>query len=1095
MTDSAQAGSGGTRIAQRLGWLGRGVAMCGVLTCVLGAQAEVVYTADPSSTLSGDMVLPAANGTTMGDNLLHTFLEFHVRSGESATFTGPDSIANVIARVTGDEASVIDGMVRSAIASADLFLLNPNGVMFGAGAAIDIDGTLRLSTANSLLFEDGTRLMVSEAGTSGLSVAAPSAYGFTSDPASIVFDGVNIGGGARGLQVVGGDASLRNTHLHLPDQTLDFVAVGGAGEVQLGAGRTLAAEMMLGELNISRDVVTENADLDSSGDQPGLINLQAHDIALTRASVFSDAQGAGDSAGIRVEARGNLTLEQGSRITSDALTDGRGGNVDIEAGTVTITGFDSVVSANTRFGTGGGGDLTITAGEVQVSDLGGIRATTSGQAPAGLVSITSDTLRLDTAGRITVHTGGTGAAGNVTIDVDSLEIDGAGSGINTSTLGLFLQAGAGGQIGIDAGQLSLTNGAEIVAEASSPFSGSPGAIAITSDSISMSGLSRIFTSNTSLTSDGGGIDITADSLQLTGGDAAAVTFTTIESQTDGPSSGARIGINVQNVMLSDGARVVALASTDGDAGEISIRGASLTVDAATIDARALGDGAGGAIELVVDDVRVTNGGGIESSAPNPAVAGAAGQIRVTGQSLVVEGGDSRVSSSSASLGAGGSIIVAVDTLRVDGGSVAARTEGPAVGGMIDLDAGAADVIGGGSIDTSAPVAGMTGDAGRITFDGSTLTVTGAGSAVTSETLSDGAGGNIEVTASTLTVTDGGSVSARTLSNASGGTIMLVVAETTVSGAGRIDTSTQTAGTTGPAGRIELTGSELVVDGSGSTVSSQTLSDGAGGRVTLTLDRLALANSGAVDTSASSAGDAGTVSIQAGDVALTGRNSRISSSTLAAARGGDIVIGSEDLMLADGALVTVTAAGSGNAGNISLTATRDLSILDGARVETNAALSGGGNIEVNVVEQIYLRDSTLTASSGGPEVGDDGGNITIDPIFLILDNGQIVAQAVQGNGGIINLVADNFIASTTSFIDASSELGNDGEVRITSPDNAVTGVVGVLDARFARDDVLLDEPCAARLIEDRSSLVVERSGRDVSAPGDYSEEGATSACIR
>jgi hypothetical protein len=117
------------------------------------------------------------------------------------------------------------------------------------------------------------------------------------------------------------------------------------------------------------------------------------------------------------------------------------------------------------------------------------------------------------------------------------------------------------------------------------------------------------------------------------------------------------------------------------------------------------------------------------------------------------------------------------------------------------------------------------------------------------------------------------------------------------------------------------------------------------------------------------------------------------------------------------------------------------------VQTNAENSGGGNITVNVVDTIYLRDSTLTASAGGSEVGDNGGNINIDPIFLILDNASIVAQAFAGNGGIIELVSENYIADINSFLDASSELGNDGEVRITSLDNSVTGVLGVLNANI------------------------------------------------
>jgi filamentous hemagglutinin family protein len=75
-------------------------------------------------------------------NLLHSFGQFNVQTGESATFTGSGSIASIISRVTGGQRSLIDGLIdsRSAMPSANFFLLNRSGVLFGPHATLDSGG-------------------------------------------------------------------------------------------------------------------------------------------------------------------------------------------------------------------------------------------------------------------------------------------------------------------------------------------------------------------------------------------------------------------------------------------------------------------------------------------------------------------------------------------------------------------------------------------------------------------------------------------------------------------------------------------------------------------------------------------------------------------------------------------------------------------------------------------------------------------------------------------------------------------------------------------------------------------------------------------
>src|SRR5262245_34013142 len=134
--------------------------------------------------------IPADVGQLRGPNLFHSFGQFNVRSGESATFSGPDTVANILGRVTGGTTSTIDGLLRSQIPGASLYLINPSGVVFGPNASLDVSGSFHVSTADYLRFADGARFSARLSDTSTLTVAPPVAFGFLgSTPAPIALLG------------------------------------------------------------------------------------------------------------------------------------------------------------------------------------------------------------------------------------------------------------------------------------------------------------------------------------------------------------------------------------------------------------------------------------------------------------------------------------------------------------------------------------------------------------------------------------------------------------------------------------------------------------------------------------------------------------------------------------------------------------------------------------------------------------------------------------------------------------------------------------------------------------------------------------------
>src|SRR3954464_12463344 len=148
-------------------------------------QAQIVTDGSVGPKVSlrgGEIEIGADLGSQRGDNLFHSFEKFGIATGQTATFTGPDTIRNVISRVTGGEVSNIDGKLASRVGQADLYFLNPAGVVFGPNARLDLAGSLHASPAHELRFADGARFSALDKTGSGLTVAPPEAFGFLDMP-------------------------------------------------------------------------------------------------------------------------------------------------------------------------------------------------------------------------------------------------------------------------------------------------------------------------------------------------------------------------------------------------------------------------------------------------------------------------------------------------------------------------------------------------------------------------------------------------------------------------------------------------------------------------------------------------------------------------------------------------------------------------------------------------------------------------------------------------------------------------------------------------------------------------------------------------
>src|SRR5712672_2803411 len=193
----------------------------------------------PAQTLIGPNYSISANlGKQVGSNLFHSFGQFGLSTGESAAFSGPATISNVISRVTGGIRSDINGKIQSNITGANLYLINPSGIVFGPNATVNASGSCHASTADYLKMSDGARFQATNPDGSTLSAAPPAAFGFLNVTSGrIMVDGSTLGvGSGQTLGLIGGPVYVNGGRLMAPAGTIRVTSVAGMGEVPAAKG-------------------------------------------------------------------------------------------------------------------------------------------------------------------------------------------------------------------------------------------------------------------------------------------------------------------------------------------------------------------------------------------------------------------------------------------------------------------------------------------------------------------------------------------------------------------------------------------------------------------------------------------------------------------------------------------------------------------------------------------------------------------------------------------------------------------------------------------------------------------------------------------
>jgi filamentous hemagglutinin family protein len=512
-------------------------------------------------------------GTTEGDNLYHSFSEFSVPTGAEVDFNNADNIENIFSRVTGSDVSNIDGLIK-ANGTANLFLLNPNGVIFGNGASLDLGGSFVASTAENIKFEDGSQFSATNPTESILTVSVPVGLGMGDSSKSILVlgDGTGVSTtpqeNTSGLRVqpnqtlalVGNDVKLEGGTLTTPGGRIELGSVAAPGLVKI---ESIDKGIALGYQNI-----------------PTFGNIQLSNSSKVDAS----GDGGGD-----IQARGRqIKLEGASRIEADTLGAGGGGTLNISADEeLELVGIPGVKSAENTVlttkaeeeATSNGGNLKIETGRLTIRDDAGISATTDGAGNAGSIEVFAhDSIEL--ARRSTFRPGSfisviaepnsTGAGGNLTIETKRLTLrDGA-----VLAAGTFGE-GAGGNLSVKATDSIELVGESLKGESPSRISartegtGKGGDLSIETGKFSIRDGARVtVNSQEPGIGDAGTLKINADSLKLDRG--GSITAETVSG------NGGNITLDADQLQLRNNSNITATADNNGDGGNINIKTDTLT---------------------------------------------------------------------------------------------------------------------------------------------------------------------------------------------------------------------------------------------------------------------------------------------------------------------------------------------------------------------------------------------------------------------------------------------------------------------------------------------------------------------------------------
>jgi filamentous hemagglutinin family protein len=788
----------------------------------------------------GNSAIDTIQGGAISDsNLFHSFQEFNVNEDGSAYFANPEGITDIFSRVTGNNPSNIFGKL-GVLGDANLFLINPNGIVFGENASLDVGGSFVASTANGIEFGEQGSFSASNPQAPRLLNVNPSALFFNQVAAQPIVNksradaGINPSGtGVVGLRVPNGKSLL---------------LVGGDVNFEGGQSNALGGHLELGGLK-----------------EPGSIDLQIDDetlkldfpsdILLGNVTLKDDArasvQGAG--GGNLVVNADTYTATSGGRLIAGTQKPVNAGDVTVNANNFIITGVGSTGIASGLYNqatsnvAANSGNIIVNTKIFDASLSAGInnRIDIGAKGNVGDININADFLSLRNGSQIAALNFGQGNSGSIKINADTIEIIGISadrtfpSGVGSINSGFNSEAKAG-NVTLNTRILNIRDGGVVTSQTSNRGKG--GDLIVTArESLNISGIAPSNLSNNQFFRSG----LTTSSIEGSGevgnlkiSDTGIIKVEdggVISTSTETQGAGGNIEIDADTVEIigtsSDrifpsglGSETLAINSR-AKAGNVTLNTRILNIrDGGIVSTQTFNQGEGG--DLTVTASESLNISGI---APRKIISGFAPTDLSNISSFI-----SALSTSTRGSGKAGNLkIFDTGIIKIeDGGQISASTIGEGVGGNVEINADTVEIIGvstngefRSNLVSETSGANFSAKAGDISLKTQTLNIRD-GAVLSTQSFNQGKAGNINIQNSERIQLTNGSILS-TSQQSSGGAINITAKDIRLFGDS--DIATNVFSGEGGGGNINLNANTIIALDDSDILSFA--GDGKGGDIT------------------------------------------------------------------------------------------------------------------------------------------------------------------------------------------------------------------------------------------------------------------------
>ncbi|WP_293086664.1 filamentous hemagglutinin N-terminal domain-containing protein [Moorena sp. SIO3H5] len=1068
----------------------------------LGNENSIVT---PNQTIRDAAADLIEGGAIRDSNLFHSFLEFNVGNGQRVYFANPDGITNILTRVTGNNLSQILGTL-GVNGSANLFLLNPNGINFGSNASLDVAGSFFASTADSAVFDNGFNFSATDPNAPPLlTINIPMGLQYGSNPGPVNVIGATLGIELRSrfaietgqtMALLGGEVNLNGATLQVPGGRVELGGLSSPGTVTLNGATSVSFPDGVQRANVS---LTNGSLVDVTSVNAGTIAINGSNFDMSaselQAGLTSQTTSIPDAVAgnISINANGNTNLSDRSLIANDLLTGaiGNGGLIELTTSDLTITGGSRIQTVTN--GNGASGDIEINAnGEINISGFtedglfSGIltRSAVDTSGPGGNITINNDqgSLNLANRGFIGTVTNSSSNGGAIAFNLNTLVLE-TGGQIVTATTNL----GNAGDITINATE-SVTISGESQDFIPNPF--------LDLDTFDLNALEFITQPNPNVAESGPGgipyVSIERTPEQIING---TTVLGSAENQVDYFSfsittSNSRAIFDIDNGLTEeDGSLVTKIFLFNQGTGELlEVNNFSLVTD-----------GAGGSLPFFGD---FTTDAYIDTTITSPGVylLGVAAYGSDATNNQLIEG-------TTAKVGDTYTLQVSLENQGTEGVSLPENPLNPAnFNPNVEARSGLFSESRG------------TGDGGSLRINTPKLILNNGG-IISSDSFDAGAAGNITFNVgSLLEVNPLSLISSIAEGNGNAGTIVIDTKQLQVNG-GILRSNTFSSGN---AGEITITATESVMLG-GTTLlgpnglirsQSRPGATGNSGMVVIDTPVLQLRNGAQITTINRGDGDGGSITVTAKEVSAIGSSpnrrfpSALATATVGKGSGGHITIETERLVVSDGAFFTSATSGHSDAGNITVYASESVDVIgtdarglipsnlstSGQDPSTNTPITGkGGDILIETGRLRVSEGGGLFASAVG---AGDAGNITIRATeveisdafegFTDLVSGVFVSvrPGATGNGGKLEIDAERLhIFNGGQLIASSLGDGAAGDIILNVNDIEVTGISE--EGRFSSQIAAFSEgnsPAGSVTITSNNLTVRDRAEISVSARG-------------